>query len=211
MVQHHHQTTSMLHRLKMKISVFVVCAVWLPHIRVAISADGAAYSMITRQQTDCELEALSVGSALADNYNKYDEDTEWDQRIHDDYLTERLGFAGWIQSGADNKGKTPLGVDSKMLHTKGGWTGHKMINTSSYWAMEDQWLYMMGDSTTRQVWATFASPFQTNEFERNAKEWTRDNCARQAPNRMVHVADGDFPEEGWWGRCGNNEVSILLC
>lgn len=34
---------------------------------------------------------------------------------------------------------------------------------------------MMGDSTMRQVWATIISPLQSNEFERNAKEWTREN------------------------------------
>ena len=42
---------------------------------------------------------------------------------------------------------------------------------------------MMGDSTVRQIWATFVSPFQNNDFERNAKEWTRENCARQFPHR----------------------------
>jgi hypothetical protein len=34
---------------------------------------------------------------------------------------------------------------------------------------------MMGDSTMRQVWATMLSPLTSNEFERNAKEWTREN------------------------------------
>ena len=33
----------------------------------------------------------------------------------------------------------------------------------------------MGDSTMRQVWATMLSPLTSNEFERNAKEWTREN------------------------------------
>ena len=53
---------------------------------------------------------------------------------------------------------------------------------------------MMGDSTQRQVWATFVSSFQgklvenggnvlsvyyctANDFERNAKEWTRENVS----------------------------------
>lgn len=174
------------------------------------TADGAAYSLITRHQTECELESLSVGSALADRYNSMDEATEWDVRIHDDYLVERLGFAGWIQMGVSNSGKTPHNQDAKELHTRGGWTGHTLIRNSSYWALEDQWLYMMGDSTERQIWATFVSPFQNNNFERNAKEWTRDKCARQFPNRMEHVSGGNFPEEGWNGKCGNNEVIILI-
>lgn len=28
---------------------------------------------------------------------------------------------------------------------------------------------MFGDSTTRQIWASFAAPFQNINFERNAK------------------------------------------
>ena len=55
---------------------------------------------------------------------------------------------------------------------------------------------MMGDSTQRQVWSTYVSPFQDNNFERNAKEWTRENCDRQAPHRKVHPSGGYFPEEG---------------
>ena len=55
---------------------------------------------------------------------------------------------------------------------------------------------MMGDSTQRQIWATFLSPFQSNEFERNAKMWTRENCARQYPHRKKHPSGGHFPEEG---------------
>jgi integrase len=72
---------------------------------------------------------------------------------------------------------------------------------------------MMGDSTVRQIWATFVSPFQNNDFERNAKEWTRsnsDNCKRQFPHRREHPSGGNFPEEGWNGKCGNNEVTCSL-
>ena len=174
------------------------------------TSDGAAYGLITRHQTECELESLSVGTALADSYNSLDEDTDWDVRIHEDYLTERLGFTGWIQAGVSRSGKTPLNQDAKELHTKGGWIGHSSIRNSSYWALENQWLYMMGDSTQRQVWAIYVSPFQNNNFERNAKEWTRDKCAKQLPHRMEHPSGGNFPEEGWSGKCGNNEVIILI-
>jgi hypothetical protein len=60
---------------------------------------GSAYTLIGRLETECELEALTVGSMLADRYNSLDEATEWDVRIHNDFLTEHLGFAGWIQQG----------------------------------------------------------------------------------------------------------------
>ena len=127
-------------------------------------------NLLTKHQTECELESLTVGSILADRYNSHDEESDWDMRIHDDYMTEHLGFAGWIQMGTLNSGgKTALGMDAKTLHNRGGWAGKKLLNTSSYWALEDQWLYMMGDSTQRQIWGTFVSPFQNNDFERNAK------------------------------------------
>lgn len=81
---------------------------------VVYGSDGKAYSLISKVQTDCELEALSYGTKLADSYNNFDEQTEWDMRIHNDYLTEHLGFAGWIQTGlwksngvTANKGHAP--------------------------------------------------------------------------------------------------------
>lgn len=62
----------------------------------------------------------------------------------------------------------------------------------------------------RQMWGTVLSPLTSNEFERNAKEWTRENCAKQYPKRRQHPADHFFPEEGWGGRCGNNEITCHL-
>lgn len=70
----------------------------------AIDGSGEPYTLINRVQTECELEALSYGTKLTDSYNYYDEDTEWDMRIHNDYITEHLGFAGWIQSGTWKSG-----------------------------------------------------------------------------------------------------------
>jgi hypothetical protein len=172
---------------------------------------GAPYSLITKKETRCEVEALSIGSALADNYNSLDEGTEWDSRIHSDYLSEYAGFFHMITQGIWGKnGKTSELRDSNKLQIKGKWKGMKNITESSYWALENQWLYMMGDSTQRQIWATFVSPSQGNNFERNSKEWTRENCRKQYPHRRQHPANGNFPEEGWTGKCGNNEVTCDL-
>jgi hypothetical protein len=140
-----------------------------------------------------------------------DEETEWDMRLHNDFLIEHLGFAGWIQGGIwGSGGKTPHGNHAPTLQREGGWQGFNNISHSSYWALEDKWLYMMGDSTKRQVWATMVSPFQSNDFERNAKEWTREKCDRQYPHRKEHPAGGYFHQEGWGGNCGNNEVTCNL-
>jgi hypothetical protein len=181
---------------------------WLIFSIPNIQSASDQYTLINRVQTECELEALQVGSMLADRYNSFDEGTEWDTRIHNDYLTEHLGFANWIAQGMHRTGgKTAHGDKASDLYKKGGWQGIKRVNESSYWALEDQWLYMMGDSTQRQIWATFLSPSQNADFEKNAKNFTRDNCERQFPNRKAHASGGHFPEEGWHGKCGNNEVT----
>ena len=68
-------------------------------IKFGLSDLGAPYTLISKVQTECEREALSYGTKLGDSYNDFDELTEWDMRIHNDYITEHLGFAGWIQTG----------------------------------------------------------------------------------------------------------------
>ena len=174
---------------------------------------GAAYTWIGRLETECEVEALVTGTVLADRYNSFDENTEWDTRIHNDYLTEHLGFAGWIQQGTwGSKGMTPHKQSSAMLYKRGGWAGAKNLEASNsgYWPLENQWLYMMGDSTQRQIWGSINSPLTSHEFERNAKEWTRENCAKQFPHRKKHPEGVFFPDEGWSGKCGNNEVTCHM-
>lgn len=172
---------------------------------------GEPYGQLTKLQTQCEVESLTTGSLLADNYNSLDEDTEWDARMHSDYMTEHLGFFAVIGSGTwGSNGKTTYShKDAGELQKKGGWTGQSKLKNSAYWALENQWVYMMGDSTLRQVWATFASPEAGNSFERNSKEWTRERCSRQYPHRKRHP-EGNYPEEGWSGKCGNNEVTCHL-
>lgn len=82
----------------------------------SLAEDGKPYTLISREQTVCEMQAVGLGSLLADYYNSFDEDTEWDMRIHHDFLAEHLGFAGWIQSGLwKSGGKTPFGQHAPEL------------------------------------------------------------------------------------------------
>jgi hypothetical protein len=77
----------------------------------------AVSTWITKVQSDCELEALNIGSRLSDRYNSFDEATEWDIRIHHDYLTKYLGFAGWIQMGLwKNTQLTALKQNAPVIH-----------------------------------------------------------------------------------------------
>lgn len=88
--------------------------------------------------------------------------------------------------------------DAKELQKKGGWLGESLANSpynplkgtnvqarvyvsslSLFVAKPGKWIYFFGDSTLRQLWVSYAAPFQGNNFERNAKEWTRHYCAPQ--------------------------------
>jgi hypothetical protein len=154
----------------------------------------------------CELSALQLGSEIADVFNAPIGEEDWNERVHQDKIIEKLGFAPWTANGVSGaNGKTLQGNDARTIFDKAGWGGKK-IAESPYGQLDHKWIYMFGDSTTRQVWASFASPFQGNNFERNAKEWTRHYCNGQS-HRVRHAKHGEFDAEGWRGPCGVNEVT----
>ena len=68
----------------------------------SVEVDDHPFGMINKVQTYCEFEALRLGSSLSDAFNMYDENTEWDMRLHSEYLTEHLGFSPWMQGRAHN-------------------------------------------------------------------------------------------------------------
>lgn len=97
----------------------------------------------------------------------------WSERVNQDFVVKHLGFAPFMSKGVHGtKGLTYQKNDAKTVQESGNWTG-KSIENSPYQTLNHKWIYMFGDSTSRQVWASFAAPFQANNFERNSKEWTR--------------------------------------
>jgi len=173
----------------------------------------------------CELHALSLASRIADVYNapnrrdpkSQDANYEYDveERLYQEYVVEHLGFATYLAAGVSNaqvKGRTTSGnFSAAEILTKNGWINNAGLKESPYSGLSDLWVYMIGDSTTRQIFGTFAQPFHGNHFERNAKEWSREKCEPQWPeHRKHHEAPGNFPEEGWSGKCGNNEVTCHI-
>ena len=173
----------------------------------ANSLDKSAVAQIR----ECEQDALRVGTLLADDFNAPTGEEDTDARLHQDYLTEHLGFAPWMAGGTWKSGGKTLysKTDARELQKKGGWLDHS-LKESSYSPLRGKWIYFFGDSTLRQIWTSYAAPFQDNHFERNAKEWTRHYCAPQTnggKRKTKHVKGGDYPDEGWMGPCGVNEVT----
>jgi len=179
----------------------------------ATATNDAPYGMINRVLTDCEYVGINVGSELSDAFNAMDEATEFDIRVHSDYVVEHTGFAGFLQSGTwKNTALTANKQSAPALQKKGGWNGRNNVGSSSYWALENKWVYLMGDSTMRQIWAAFQNPLQNREFEKNAKEWAREKCIKQLPHRKSHPIGQYFDDEGWGAphKCALNEVTCHL-
>ena len=88
---------------------------------------------------------------------------------------------------------------ARELQRRTGWLGRALVD-SPYNPLRGKWIYFFGESTLRQIWVSYAAPFQDNKFERNAKEWTRHYCASQTVGdrrKKKHVKGADYPEEGW--------------
>jgi hypothetical protein len=56
------------------------------------SENGDPYGLVTRTQTDCELQSLTQGSRLADAFSSFDEHTELISRIQHDFIQENILF-----------------------------------------------------------------------------------------------------------------------
>jgi len=186
--------------------------IWLVSIALVFLSSAAgeeAVDLLRRYENEvsrCEISSLKLGSDIADVFNAPIGEEDWNERVHQDLIIEKLGFAPWTANGISGTGgKTLQGNDARAIYEKAGWGG-KNIAESPYAYLDHKWIYMLGDSTTRQVWASFASPFQGNNFERNAKEWTRHYCNGQS-HRKRHAKNGEFDHEGWRGPCGVNEVT----
>lgn len=191
-----------------KLQTFTICASIAATTVKTSASNPVDYSTLLSERekkvASCELSALQLGTKMADIFNAPIGDEDWKVRVHQDAITESLGFAPWMAHGLQN-GMTTDGSNAKELHEKNGWSGRK-IGDSPYAFLNHKWIYMLGDSTTRQLWASFAAPFQGNNFERNSKEWTRQYCNKQE-HRIHHPKGGTFSHEGWKGPCGLNEVT----
>eukprot|EP01031_Cornospumella_fuschlensis_P040937 gene40937-49933_t len=152
----------------------------------------------------CEYLSLRLGTELADVFNAPYFDKGLNERLFQDFIVENLGFTPSMSAGNPNLGgKTQTGKDPKQLQTQSRWMGSTLEETL-YGELNHKWVYFLGDSTTRQVWSSFAAPIKGNEFVRKAKEYARHSCDPQT-HRTLHPGGGYFPEEGWGGWCGLNE------
>eukprot|EP01038_Epipyxis_sp_PR26KG_P015975 gene15975-21681_t len=109
-----------------------------------MSQDGMPYSMINKIKTECELESLTVGSRLSDAYNSYNESVELKERTINSFFTDHLGFIHHDKENAVARKKINIDVINRNN------------NHSHYWAIENKWIYIMGDTYAKQTWNVFS-------------------------------------------------------
>lgn len=150
---------------------------------------------ISSSISKCEFNALRFATEFGDVFNAaaaHEIDTM--ERLYQDFIVKNLGFANYyILKGVNGTGRTWTGSSTRDLQEKGKWTS-KLIQETPYAVLENKWIYMIGDSTTRQVWAAYAAPFQDSNFAAQAKEYTRHYCLKQEHRTTNQVS------EGWTGK-----------
>ena len=100
----------------------------------------------------CELESIRLGTELGDTFNSAVGSDGWGERLYQSFIAKNLGFAGFMSKGLHNSGLTLTKENSKSIQESAGWIG-KSISDSPYNVLNHKWVYMFGDSTTRQIWA----------------------------------------------------------
>jgi hypothetical protein len=142
---------------------------------------GDAFGLISRTQTFCELDSMTVASKLADSYNSLDESARKLDRMKHEYVMEHLGF-GWEHSlvgrERDDEKRLSLLTVAQTTQTvrvvrvspklckwllissclqKGGWRATDMV-ALSYKVLENKWIYFYGDHSLRQITSAFLYP-----------------------------------------------------
>lgn len=203
----------------------MICSALIVIILLIFSTSSRGQFKVASHVHRCELYALTTATHLADVHNApmslsdnsdpnsgYDHDIE--ERLYQDYIVEHLGFSNFLQKGVSSdlaKGMTTSGANvASVLMKRHKWIGHE-LSQSAYAPFKDLWIYMVGDSTTRQLFSIFGIPIHGSGFGHNSKEWSRERCTPQWPHhRRHHHGGGSFPEEGWSGNCGNNELTCHI-
>lgn len=137
------------------------------------AADDKPYGLVNKVQTECEYDAMSAGSKLADNYNSFDEKTEDQHCLKSDYFSKKLAFLNYLEEGSSQQ-----------------------VDSINYHCLEDKWIYMIGDSKVHQIWETFLRPLQKAKL--SVGEYSSTNCTPQYPNRETNTSEqNSFPDDAW--------------
>jgi hypothetical protein len=77
-------------------------------------------------------------------------------------------------------GRTSEGQFAADLRRAGGWRNDTDILKSSYWSLKDQWVYLNGDSTSRQLFEVLFKSYTDDtggDSLFSFKNWTESNVS----------------------------------
>lgn len=124
----------------------------------------------------CEAEAMRVATRLVDIFNSYTSNSDWKDSYHCNYLTSHIAFDRDLLVGR-LAGRTSEGQFAVDLRRAGGWMNDTDILKSSYWSLKDQWVYLNGDSTSRQLFEVLFKSYTDMDDRLVFKEWTESNVS----------------------------------
>lgn len=150
----------------MKLELFVP-AIAAVIVTVCLSDSDLPYTFIGPVTTECEFVALTIGSRLADAFNSYDEFYTGNRFQHEYFHASNIYSNGFMRlHHADlsrhhlvepfRKNKTSHhdhSTTSRVSHKS-----HQHSNSSSLHALNDKWLYILGDETMTPVFRSLAFP-----------------------------------------------------
>ena len=160
-----------------KVSILFLLFILLSFADLCTSAPGDAYGLISDVQTECEYEALYVGSRLGDAYNSYDETVLPIDRIQHDFFRRIPLFSRLIQyelSRHTIPGYHLLPADvstagiaasdhNSNTHSKKQFKGddkfHHEVTHSAFKAFANKWIHFIGDATLKTWLHTVILPF----------------------------------------------------
>jgi hypothetical protein len=143
---------------------------------VGLSADaGDAYGLISALQTECEMEALTVGSRLSDAFNSYDETVGLIGRTQHRFFQRQPFFFRLLHHGLEQQRKA-AGHHNSGLKPQHEERLHKnsTINSGAFGHLADKWVYFLGDRSLFPVVQTLLSPFHAADVD--SEQWKQQHC-----------------------------------
>ena len=162
---------------------------WVSLLLLIAAENDKPYGLVNKIQTECEYDAMSVGSKLGDNYNSFDETTGLDKCLNNDYFIKNLGFVDYLQQ----RNTTTSGGSSSSSSSSYGWTNCSKVSDCKYASLENKWIYMIGDSKMHQIWETFLRPL--TEEKLNVSDYIGESCTTQYATKQNEGKP--YPDEAW--------------
>lgn len=141
----------------------LVAAIAASLVSLCVSDSDWPYTFIDPVTTECEFVALTVGTRLADAFNSYDEFYNGNRMHHEFFHTANSytsGFMRLFHADSTRHHLTEPFRKNKTTHSlsRTPHKSHQHHNGTSVHALNNKWLYILGDETMTSVFRSLVFP-----------------------------------------------------